>query len=391
MVAGVCMVRWIPPEDIGLWQSVRLASVYAIFALAGIVNGLSRELPYHMGKADDQTSRRLASTALMYVLGACFVALMGGAGSLMVLRGLESKAQFAVAAVTLSIIFSFYTNYLIVTFRSSSSFQNLTKAKVAEGLCGLATIPLLYYLGYNGMLTRVIFMGGIVLLLMHLMRPIHVSPSWDRRSFLLLLSTGAPIFIFDYLSNSSATCDRLVLLRLGGVKAVGYYSMALLAREAIAVIPGALSEYVYPRMSYAYGEHANPLHLWKMALKSSLLAVVIMVPVATAGWFLMPPVVSTLFPKYTEAINAAQLLLVSAVFTGATVGRSAIWSMKAWKLMAWYQLLGAGFLIAGPLVGGMAFSPPLLGVSVGLLVGQALWCPIAWWLIHYATHRRDSL
>ena len=261
---------------------------------------------------------------------------------------------------------------------------------MAEGFCVLATIPLFYYLGYNGMLIRVIVVAGIVVALMHVLRPIRVRPLWDWNSFILLLKTGVPIFLLDYLASSAGTCDRLVLLRLGGVTVVGYYAMALLAKEAAGVVPRALSEYVYPKMSHSYGEHADPLRLWGIAVKSGALAVAIMVPIAVAGWFLMPPVVSTLFPKYTEAVSAAQWLLIASVFSGVTVGSMAIWSMKDWKIMAWYQVLSSVFSIVGPVVGGLWATKPLTGVSLGVLGSQVAWCVIAWYLIYVATHRPTS-
>jgi O-antigen/teichoic acid export membrane protein len=357
-----------------------------MFALAGVNNGLSRDLPYYIGKSDDKTSRLLASTALMYLIGAGALVLVGGCGCLVAFHNSEKKVLFAIAVVTVLILFTFYTNYLVVTFRSSQSFRNLTKVRLAEGLCGLATIPLFYFLGYNGMLIRVIVVAGIVVALMHLMRPIRVLPLWDWNSFLLLLKTGVPIFLLDYLASSASTCDRLVLLRLGGVTVVGYYAVALVAREATEVVPRALGEYVYPRMSHSYGEHGDLLRLWKMALKSSILAVAIMIPLAVAGWFLMPLVVSKLFPKYAQAVTAAQLLLVAAVFSGATLGRIAIWSLKSWRLMVWYQILASGLLVVGPIVGGVLWSVPLTGVSAGVLAAQVILCPITWYLIYTATH-----
>src|SRR5437879_33081 len=109
MISGVLMVRWISPADIGLWQSVRLATVYSMFALAGVNNGLSRDLPYYMGKSDETTSRSLASTALMYLLGACVLVLLGGLGVLVAFHNSETKVLFAIAVVTVLILFTFYT------------------------------------------------------------------------------------------------------------------------------------------------------------------------------------------------------------------------------------------------------------------------------------------
>jgi hypothetical protein len=68
------------------------------------------------------------------------------------------------------------------------------------------------------------------------------------------------------------------------------------------------------------------------------------------------------------------------------LGRMAIWSMKKWRLMFYYQLFNALIIIGSPIVGGLLAVRPIVGVSAGLLIGQTIWCPIAWALIYKATH-----
>jgi len=389
MFSGVLVVRWVSAEDLGLWRVALLAVPYAMIALAGVNNGLSRDLPYYLGKSDEKTALRLAGTTLFYILGASLLVLLGGIGSLLLFHNRGSKFLFAIATVTVLIILTFYTNYLIVTFRSSKSFKDFSKIKLVEALVTVGTIPLVYYLGYHGILVRVLVLSGLVLFFMHLFRPIRVAPAWDWQSFVLLLKTGMPIFILDYLSTTAATCDRLILLKLGGFEVVGYYYVASMARDAMGIIPGALSEYIYPRMSHSYGQYHDPIRLWKMAVKSSLMVVVFMIPAMVAGWFLMPPVVSKLFPKYTEAVTAAQWLLIGSVFGGATLGRMAIWSMKDWKMATWYQVLGTAFGVAGIILGGyFGKKTPLTGVAIGSLLSQVAWLPIGGYLVYLATHRR---
>jgi O-antigen/teichoic acid export membrane protein len=390
MLAGICIVRWIPPAEIGIWQTARLAIVYAMFLLAGINNGLSRELPFAMGKGREEESKILASSALTFVLSIGLFTLVIGCLSLPFFRKHGAQTVSAVFAVTLTIAFTYYSNYLVVTFRSSKSFADLTKIKLTEASIAILSLGLVYTLGYRGMLVRAVLMVGIVCSLMHWFRPLHVTPRLNRGAMVLLFKTGAPIFVMDYLSNAAATADRVVLLKLGGVEQVGFYAMALMAREAIAMVPGALSEYVYPRMSYSFGKNSDSAHLWRLALKSSALGCVGMIPIALVGWFAIPPIVEKFFPKYTEGVYPAQLLVLGSIATGATLGRMAIWSMKNWRLMFLYQLLNAVVVIISPIIGGYLSSRPIVGVSGGLAVGQLIWCPIAWVLIYVATHPNRS-
>jgi O-antigen/teichoic acid export membrane protein len=222
---------------------------------------------------------------------------------------------------------------------------------------------------------------------MHWLRPLHVAPQWDTKAFRLLLKTGLPIFGLDYLNTWVSSCDRLVLLHFGGLKIVGFYALAMMAREAMGIIPGALSEYIYPRMSHSYGQHHDPLRIWRMAVKSSLLVVAFMIPAVVAGWFLMPPVVTKLFPKYAEAVTAAQWMLVGSIFSGANLGKSALLSMKDLPMMTWYQMLNSVFFVLGPVLGSLLCKNTLLGVSLGMVISQAAWLPVGNYLVYRATHR----
>ena len=127
-----------------------------------------------------------------------------------------------------------------------------------------------------------------------------------------------------------------------------------------------------------------------MAVKSSLLVVAFMIPAVIAGWFIMPPLVTKLFPKYAEAVTAAQWMLVGSIFSGATLGKMAIWSLKDLKLMTWYQILNSVFFIIGPILGGVLGKNTLVGVSLGMMFAQAAWLPVAGYLVYRATHHLDA-
>ena len=387
IVAATFTMRWIAPDDLGHWRVARTVLPFAMLMLAGINNGLSRDLPYFFGKSDTKTAHRLAGTSQFFVVMAGLLVLLGGIGCLIFWRESGSKQLLTIAAVTGLVVASFYTNYLIVTFRSAKSFRDFSKIKLGEAFLTVATIPLMAYFSYAGMVTRTLILSGVVLLLMHWLRPVRVRPAWDTESFWLLMKTGAPIFVFDYLSSNVANSDTWVLAYLGGQKAVGYFALATMAREAIGKVPEALGEYIYPRMSHSYGEHHDPIRLWRMAVKSSLLVVAFMVPAVAAGWFLLPPFVTHFFPKYLAAVQAAQWIMVGSIFGAATLGKMALWSMKDWKNMARYQVLNCVFVFLGPAVGGCLGGDYLIGVSQGIVISQVLWIPVAGYLVYRATHR----
>ena len=243
--------------------------------------------------------------------------------------------------------------------------------------------------GYGGLLLRFVVVGGVGVYLMHRIRPMLVSPSWETDSFLLLVKTGIPIFATDYITNCAGTFATVALLKFGGVEQVGLYAFAMSANAAFLVVPQSLAHYIYPRMSHHYGRTQDPRVLWGMAWKITLVVIGSMVPLACVGWFLVPPTVHLLFPKYAAGTHAAQIMLLTAVATGAIIGSNALSSLKAWSHLIACQLSYSALLVVSPFVGVYLCSSPLTGVAYGMLVANLLGAILALSITFAATHRRS--
>ena len=391
LVAGVAVVHFIDPRDMGLWTSVSLAIPYSFIILAGIQNGLSRELPYHLGAGNEAMAQRLASTALFYTGVCCLAALAIGAGwaSFLTWKGTNLKVVCAVLGVGCVVAFQFYQNYLFLTYRSKNAFLGLSLVQGWQGLFMLATLVFLP-LGYAGLVLRAVIVAGAMTLAMHRARPLPVRPVWKMDSFLLLLGTGIPIFATDYLTNFARTVDRIALLRHGGVEQVGLYALAMSVYSGFAVLPQSIAHYVYPRMSHHYGRTSDPRLVWQIAWKTALIIVVAMIPVALVGSLLLPVGIKLVFPKYLAGTYAAQVTLFAAVAYGVTVTASALASLKAWRYLLAFQLSYALSLAVGPFIGLRFAASPLNGVAHGVLVANFIGALLALTITFAATHRKRA-
>ncbi|MCA9784514.1 MAG: hypothetical protein KC518_13100, partial [Candidatus Cloacimonetes bacterium] len=63
MIAGIIVIRWMPPEELGLWQSVLIIQTWALIFQTGVITGLSRELPFHLGRGEEDYVKELAASA----------------------------------------------------------------------------------------------------------------------------------------------------------------------------------------------------------------------------------------------------------------------------------------------------------------------------------------
>jgi O-antigen/teichoic acid export membrane protein len=365
LVATFITMRVVAPADLGLWTTVTLATTYSAFLQAGINNGLNRELPYSLGAGDDARARKLAGTAQAFTFASCLLALAGGLALMLFFRARDTTFLTVIAVETIAILCFFYQSYLVVTFRSTTSFKLLGTVQFLGVLAGLAALPLVYYWNFHGMLWRIAGTSLLGVALLHVVRPIRVGLEWDRESLARLLKTGLPIFLMFYVESSFSTFDRVFLVTTGGVEQVGYYSLALMAQQAMLVVPTSLAVIMYSRMTYHWGKEQDRRALWNRAWKSTLAASAVMVPLVVAAYVVLPLLVGSFFPRYLAGIPAARILLIGSLFNGTAVGVNALWSMKAWKYMATYQLGGACLRALGPYVALLLYRDPLTAVALG--------------------------
>ncbi len=356
--------------------------------LLGVNYGLNRELPYYLGAKNTAISQKLTAVSQWYnLLCAGLVLLIGSAVSTgFYLTQSEWRVQLAIIAVTLLIAGMFYRQFLIYLYQSTNTFRSLSNIQFTEAGLMLVTIPLLFWFGYAGMLARILLVLAGVLVLLHVFRPLKVKPKWDKKSFLLLVKTGLPIFLLEYLLLTAETADRLVILHFADVTTVGYYGLAAVVYSTFQAIPVSIGSYLYPRLSFRYGKHENSLALWSPAWKISLLIMVIMLPIAAVGYILLPPVVNTYFTEYAPGIPAAQIMLFVTAFSGGAVGAYALWSLKAWRWLITYQVSLAIFVVALPYLGANYFESTLVGVAIGLLIARFLSMITSLTCTYFATH-----
>lgn len=82
LFANILIIRWIAPEELGIWNTIIVVQSYAVVLNLGISNGLNRELPFALGKNYLNIARKLAETGLFISIIAAFVSFFVLAGSI---------------------------------------------------------------------------------------------------------------------------------------------------------------------------------------------------------------------------------------------------------------------------------------------------------------------
>lgn len=387
LISGFVIVKWIAPEELGMWQTVRTAQIYAFLLLLGINNGLGRELPYFLGKGDEAFASRLANTTFFCVTMANVLVIACGIVCAIMFAHHGMEFVCSIAAITAMIVLGFYQHIFHLTFRSKDSFKKLTNIQMIEAGLSVLTVPMVYFFGYYGMLGRLLVMAVVISILLYIHLPIRMRLRMDWQALKSLMKTGLPIFGLDYFKNSCATLDRWVLYNVGGFKTVGIYALAGIVTQTLGTLPTALSNYTYPRMSYKFGQTRDGKELWRFGIRFVLLATAIAIVSTVAAWFALPYLVPIFAPKYIEGLGAARITLISTSFAGFMLIVDALWSMKIWRLMVGYQVVSAVLFALGPLLGVVFIGRTVEGVAWGAVVGSVLRSLIALVMTYYGTHR----
>jgi O-antigen/teichoic acid export membrane protein len=386
VISGIILIKWLQPGEIGLWNSFSVLLPYALFFQLGIFNGLNRELPFYLGKGNESVINDLVASAswlsrLLVILSVLVLPVV----LLVYMFFFQSQNIYIISILAIGIMIAaqFSSNFLTVTFRAKQSFDQLSRAYMIQGFLILVSLLMIYKWKYEGMLIRAVLLSITLPLMLYFIRPFRVAARFIKKPLYLLLKTGIPLFSFAYVQGITRTLNRVILLSISGILAVGYYSPALAILTAMKLLPSILGQYLYPQMSYQLGQGGDPKLLWKWVWKSSLGLVLFLTPVGIAGWFIIPWLIKTYFTQYTEGIFATQLAVVSGILSGAIVGFNVLFSLKSWKWLAFLTvtkfLMNYGF---------MKFFAvqinPIDGISIGLLISDFLYLILGLWVCYRA-------
>lgn len=352
MAAGVLQGRLVAPATLGLFTGIGLSLRYAPFLQLGILDGLYRELPYHIGRGDRPRAEALASAAQAWALavGSLYALVLLAVGAWNLAQGRAWMAAGWFTNAVLAVVFYYKTYYLQLTYRTAHDFSRLALVNVAESVGSLLLLALVAWLNFYGLCLRALLAGALGTALLFVWRPIRVRPAWNAAHLKHLLKIGLPIFGVGQLYAWWSVLNSTLVLKFAGIEGMGLYAMVMMANTAIEFIPAAVNQVVHPRMAERYGQAHRVGDLLRISWKPMVLTAVGLVPIVAAAWWLMPPVVRFLIPKYAAAIPAMR------------------WGLLLPLANCFYPMAGVFQIVRRQDLYGVA-----LGISMALYVAVQLW------------------
>lgn len=333
IVAGFLVLRWVGPEEIGVWQMLLIINSYALIGNLGITSGLARELPYLMGKGEPDQAYSLAETTKAYTLfcTATTLIILIIINVIFWFKGKDLVYILSFTTIMLILAINFYKDYVLTLFRTNKSFSKLSVSYLIQGVLSIVLLPIIYLFRFEGYLAYNLGTTIISLLLLLKINPIQVAADFDYKKFILLFKTGMPLFIMAYLYGVSKTFIKFAVLHFGGIIMLGLFAPVFAIRNGLNILPKIITQYIYPKLTHKYGATNDSTLLWKPVRNISFLLLISLGVAIGPVYYFMPDIVSVFFPMYLESVFPARMALLSGVVFSSFIGVIALNAVKGYK------------------------------------------------------------
>lgn len=320
-LSGFIILRWISPEDLGSWQSFTVFAIYLNIFTLGVPTGLNRELPYWLGKNENEKVIRFVQTAGSYVSRVSLtIILLTFIISLFLyftkaVTGIFSLMLFAAFSKA---VINMLGNVIGVTYRSNQSFKDLGKIQFILAWLQLGLIPIVYFFEIWGYIVYQILVVSLTYFGYYSKRPYKVNYQFHKTELVDLIKTGLPMFIWNYLGRTARTLPRLILVLVGSPVLVGLFSPAESLNKAVQNLPNYVNLFLFPKISFKYGQTDNKTLVVKKVIKASLLLFLVMLSISLILIIATPYLFELVFPKYIQSTTVVQIILLSGAFYSVT-------------------------------------------------------------------------
>lgn len=372
-VGGVIVARLIDPTINGEFRYYSLPLMYLVFLQLGTFEGLGRQIPFYAAQGMGERVERLAAAAagwnalLAVGVGAVFVLLEVAA----LIEGDVRPASgwLVQALVSISV---FYGGYLNATFRTLNGFVAIGRVQFVQAVLSFFLIASVGLWGFYGLCARAAVPALVGVYLLNRVRPIKVPPIIERNSFFELLKVGFPFCLWGSIYNPLWLATEATLVhKVGGATVLGYYSIGLIVKEAICILPQAVNQVLLPVIVAQYASDGNIDRGLKQGLKLAMLLAAIMTVVALVVGIVLDSAIPLVIPMYIGGVGIMKILLWHSVLQALSIPLNSLIAHGSSSIFARGVVLGCfGFLLSSllllNLVGGV--EAILYGSIVGRLV-----------------------
>ena len=321
VIQGIILIKLLTPTELGLWTGLLLISTYGAHSHLGILNGITRQVPFYRGIGNEEKVNLLLEASKAWVF---LLSLVWGLATifaiLILYKNHDLTFLFGLITIGLSMTMRIQSQYFNSSFRASQQFDRVSAVKIAEAIVLFMGVSLVAFFGFIGLCLRYIVFAFVSLFSSITLDTFRVKAKWDSASILELLKIGVPIFIVGFSLVMLTTLDRIIILQLLDVEALGFYYLALTMQSVLILVPSVMGQVIYPQLSERFGRLGFSKEIVFLAAKTSIISSVSTLFFAAIFYVSVPWVIESFFPIYSQGIEPMKVLLIASVPLGLAIG-----------------------------------------------------------------------
>jgi O-antigen/teichoic acid export membrane protein len=344
LLYNIVVRNYVAPEDYGIYVTVDLLLVYFNYLQIGVLNSYNRDYPQLLGGnkvAEAEYKRNVVWSHLVVMYGVVGLVAVIILTILLLTGRIETKLAvgflFNVFLAFITIVYVFFD----ATIKSDGRFVFSAKMLILKTVVAVTvgTISVVLW-GYYGLFIA----SGVSLICLGVVNRSFFSNlkfNIDLKMIWEMIRFGSPLLLNSLVWTLMLSIDKFVILAYLSMTDLGTYSVALLGFSLLVLIPQAMSQIFYIKMSKIYGEGKDTNRLFEHTKDYTRALSLISALVAVFAFNLLPPFIRFAIPDYTGGIIAAQILVVGVALYSTTMLFSNILSV----LKLNFKLLGSTSLV----------------------------------------------
>lgn len=387
MLGSFIAIRYIGPEQMGLWQAALVIKPYINIIQLGLTQGIGREIPFFLGRKEDKKVNEIASTAQLVTIGYTLLTLL--ITFLAAFFVAENSTLFLVYLTAGTFISTmFVDNYLSSTYRSSQSFQKLSKVYLITSITFICLIPLIVLYKFEGYLILLLIDSILTTLMLIYFRPIKVKSRFSLQTYKYLIKTGSKIFFLTYLRNIPETYPKLIILFFLSTYALGLTAPANAVLSGISLVPNTLAKYIYPKITFNYGRDSDKSKVWDYSIRI-IKNITVFGFLCLLSIIIIPFIINNFFPKYDDAVYISMISVGIAFFRMYGLLFNVLITLKRHKAQLAVGVSRNVLYLLIPLLLYLLYQEHLLeGIFIGILIAEAVSTALLIYFVHKVTHER---
>jgi len=314
-VTSIVIRNALGPLFMGIWSALRVVLDYTQYSGLGMTSAAYCEIPYLKGAGKLEEAEKVKNLTFTFTMVvSSFIAIMIFVSSFFLAKRYEPYVINGLRVVALGTILTFLYSFLSVILRAEKKFVSISKAMVLNAALALifaVTLVTRYkiYGMYAGFLLALVTTSIFILVNDNIKFRFY----FNTKHLMKLMAIGLPLFFNGIFYIIYISSDKILILKLIGTEALGYYSLAMLVSSTIDSFPRLFGIVIFPRAQEKYGEVQSYEYIKKYVEKPTKLFFYMSVIFLGYAYFAISGLVPYIMPKFTPGILSAKILLCGVI------------------------------------------------------------------------------